>query len=698
MSIPESQGNHLAKEKSPYLLEHAKNPVDWFPWSDEAFELAKKEQKMIFVSIGYSACHWCHVMRRESFENKKIADILNRNFVSIKVDREERPDIDHLLQLTFQIMNGRGGGWPLSIFMTPDKKPFYAGTYYPLQSKWGMPGFEDVLHAIINAYKNKLNDITVQADKVSDYIKQLQLKDQLFETYEVNYTEITEFFAEIFDSTYGGFGNAPKFPTETGLSLLLHASAISGSSTGLNMLFKTLISMLEGGIYDQLGGGFHRYSVDEEWLVPHFEKMLYNQSLLVLVLVEAFRVSKNNLYLDKAKEILTYVSREMISPTGGFFSSQNADSDGTEGKFFVWAKDELSFLDKTSLDIICDHYGITDRGNWEGKNVLHINMSIENLGLKFKKKPEEIKEIIDKVKKQMVAIRNSRIKPSKDTKVITSWNALMTKAYLAVSRITLEESKRKQFLMIAKANIDHILSMVDKDIIYRISVDGKKSVAGFLDDYQYTISMLLDYYEISLEEMYLTLASKLYEFTLRTFYDTEHGGFYYSLDSHDTIITRFKDTFDSPLPSPVSFAIQNALRLEFFGSIKSESIESVIKQTISQVNLKNNRDYISQASFIYSVDLYNSHFTEITIIEKSTKKDNLLSLNQLWIPFRLQINASTEIQAAKNIEKEFLKGKKLINDESTIYICKNFVCSKPLNFKEQIIEYLQKLYPNTRFS
>ena len=688
--------NNLSYESSPYLLEHADNPVNWFAWNDKAFEIAKEQKKIIFVSIGYSACHWCHVMRHESFENEEVARLLNENFVSIKVDREERPDIDHLLQMTFQIMNGRSGGWPLSIFMTSDKKPFYSGTYFPLKSKYGMPGFIEVLQAVIKSYSNKFPDITLQAQKIESYIKEIQIPKESNSITDVSSLEIIESFAESIDSVNGGFIGAPKFPMETALYLLLHESALINNQTGLKMVFKTLDSMLNGGIYDQLGGGFHRYSVDEAWLIPHFEKMLYNQSLMVFVLLEAFRVSKNEFYQEKSKEILEYDARDMKSKKHGFYSSQNADSEGDEGKYYVWTKNELNFLAKDESEVFCGFYDITQKGNWESKNILNIVTNLEDLSNKYNKSINEIKTILSEAKKKILENRNKRVAPSIDTKMITSWNALMTKAYILAYRVFTDDNDKEFALNIARQGINYIIDMIQGDIIYRVFVDDKKTIKGFLDDYQYSISALLDFYEITLEEQYYSYANKLFLYSLSNFYDSQDGSFFYSMKEHNTLITRFKNSFDSPLPSPIAYAIHNTLKFSFYDEKSSDYYHTIITKSFSNIRFNPNVDFSGIASITHVKHLFLNNFTEITITYSSKNNQLLKIINQLWIPFRLQIDVNTESFKQEILEKEYLKGKITKQREIQVFICKNFVCSLPLENYESIKSYLLQIFPKMK--
>lgn len=687
--------NNLAKESSPYLLEHAANPVNWFAWNDEAFKLAKEQHKMIFVSVGYSACHWCHVMRHESFENEEVASILNDHFISIKVDREERPDIDHTLQLTFQIMNRRGGGWPLSIFMTPDQKPFYSGTYFPFKSTYGMPGFIDVLKAVINAYETKLEQIQSQSSQIENYLIKIAKPDLDEDLTSVASLDIISSLSQFYEPSYGGFGQAPKFPSETTIALLLHESAFSSQQAGLKMVFKTLDHMIEGGIYDQLGGGFHRYSVDDKWLVPHFEKMLYNQSLLTSVLLEAFRLTKNPRYQEVVTETLHYVIREMMTSEGGFYSSQNADSENVEGKFFVWNNKDLDFLDQDQKNIISDHLDITKKGNWEGKNILHVTKTSKDLSTKYSKTESEIQEIITRTKQLMFEEREKRVKPSTDTKIITSWNALMLKSFIKAYRIVTDPQDKELFFNTAVKSINFILDMIEDTIIYRIYNNNKKSIKGFLDDFEYTISALLDFYEVTLTEKYLDTARLLFKYSLDYFYDNDLGGFFFSLADHKTIVTRYKEYLDSPLPSANAYAVENALRLAFFYDQEANFYQIIAEKTLRQLKIASEQDFMSLSSMIYVKQLFLNHFTEITVSYAS--QDNQLHkiVNHIWLPYRLQIDFNISRSDENLDEKNFLKGKK--DSKNAVYVCSNHVCSLPLTNEDQILQYLINLYPSGMF-
>jgi hypothetical protein len=626
--------------------------------------------------------------------------LLNDNFISIKIDREERPDIDHLLQIAFQIMNGRGGGWPLSIFLTPDKKPFFAGTYFPFQSKWGVPGFPDVLKAIIEAFKTKNSEIVAQSIKLEKYLKKLDENHVNNLVSEIPIENIFHSVDELMDNQNGGFGQAPKFPNETTLLLLLHESARSNNRLILDFIFKTIDKMINGGIFDQIGGGIHRYSVDENWLVPHFEKMLYNQSLFVLVLLEAYRINKNLTYLEKAHEILEYVSREMKTIEGGFYSSQNADSEGVEGKFFVWEKDELKFLDEESINLFCDYYDVTVKGNWEEKNILHVNTTLEELSKKYNKNETEIKALLNNAKTHLLQIRNKRIKPSTDVKLITSWNALMIKAFILAYRVFESEEHKINYYNIAKQGIKFLSSQIENstNLIFRIFINEKRSIPGFLDDFQYSISAFLDFFEISLEQEYLTLSRKLFKFSIENFRDNDNSGYYYSLDQHNTIISKFKDNFDSPLPSAISYLVQNSLRLGFFESTNFDYYRDIAMKAIKNSRIETqNLNVISQSSQIYSWQLLTNSFTEITLTYKLNNFQLHNFINKLWLPFRLQIDFNIGKTDPKIQEIDFLKGKAELDSQFSVFICKNFVCSKPLTNENQIKEYLKFVYPKLTF-
>ena len=487
--------NRLINESSPYLQQHAHNLVDWYPWGDEAFEQAKKEDKPIFLSIGYSTCHWCHVMERESFENEQIAKIMNEHFISIKVDREQRPDVDQIYMNAVQLMTG-SGGWPLLVFLTPDGEPFYGGTYFPPKDSYGRPGFERLLLSIADAWKNRRQELV---DSASNLIELLKSPSGPVEKRKLSPQILTgafKYFKDSFDAANGGFGGSPKFPQPTNLSMLLCYWYRTGDEQSLQMVEKTLDAMAKGGIYDHVGGGFHRYATDTRWLIPHFEKMLYDQALLSKVYLQAYKITGNKKYAEISKKIFDYVLRDLIDSKGGFYSAEDADSEGVEGTFYLWEPKQIaSILDKDQAKLFNVYYGVTKSGNFEEhKTILNISTSIEQLGKKFNRNPSEIENILTDARAKIFKKRQKRIRPHRDDKVITAWNGLMISS-LAYGGAVLQEEK---YIAAAKRSAEFILSTLYKDgRLMRYYHDGRAVEKAFLDDYAFMILGLLDLYEAS---------------------------------------------------------------------------------------------------------------------------------------------------------------------------------------------------------
>jgi len=468
--------NKLGNESSPYLLQHAKNPVHWYAWNEEALGRAKKENKPIFLSVGYSSCHWCHVMAHESFEDEYIAKIMNENFVNIKVDREERPDLDDIYQKVCQMSTGQGG-WPLSVFLTPEQRPFYVGTYFPAIDSYGRPGFGSLCRQLAQSWKEKPKDIEKAAD---NFLQNLDKLKQFPTPSKIDKSILDEAainLLQIADTTYGGFGQAPKFPNASNLSFMFRYSKLSGISKFEKFALLTLKKMAKGGIFDQIGGGFHRYSTDARWLVPHFEKMLYDNALLPIVYSEAYQITKDPFFENVVEKTLDYVIREMTSSDGMFFSAQDADTNGEEGQTFVWKKQEIEKILGEDSEIFCIYYDVTDGGNFEGNTILANNINASSLGFKFGKSESEIQNIISKCSDKLLEVRNKREQPGKDDKVITSWNGLMISAFLSGHRIT-DDSK---YLDIAKESIDFFESNFGKNhILHRTFKNGRAKTKRIL--------------------------------------------------------------------------------------------------------------------------------------------------------------------------------------------------------------------------
>ena len=609
--------NHLINEKSPYLIQHAYNPVDWYPWGEEAFARAEKENKPVLLSIGYSTCHWCHVMEKESFTDPAIALIMNKNFVCIKVDREERPDIDRIYISAVTALTG-SAGWPLNVFLTPKLKPFFGGTYFPGKSRFGINSWPDLLNKIAVAWKDPVTygKIIGSADALMEVLgKSLSPGRNITaskQNRQAHLNRAFEYYLSIFDEKSGGFGKAPKFPSPSILNFLFayysygeKAGNSASAKKALQMADFTLKAMARGGIYDQIGGGFHRYSTDEKWHIPHFEKMLYDNAQLITSYLEAYQITSDDYFAAIAKETADYVLRDMTSPRGGFYSAEDADSipnkpgkisleeaqEKIEGAFYVWSRKEIDdILKDESADIFSFHLGIIPEGNaehdphgyFEGKNILHVKHTVEETAAKFHLSEEKTAQILNEAKNKMYCTRIKRIRPHLDDKILTSWNGLMISALCKAFQVLGD----KKYLEAAKNAAEFILSdLYDEKTgrIFRRWRDGEKNIPGMGSDYAFFISGLIDLYVSDSGSKWLETAVLLSEEHLRLFYDTEYGGFYMTSPEHDkNIILRVKDDSDSVIPSPGSVAIRNLLRLSGitgrmdFAKVAEKSIESIL--------------------------------------------------------------------------------------------------------------------------
>ncbi|MDF2715437.1 MAG: six-hairpin glycosidase-like family protein [Paenibacillus sp.] len=555
-----NQPNRLAKEKSPYLLQHQYNPVDWFPWSEEAFEIAKRDNKPVFLSIGYSTCHWCHVMERESFEDDEVAAILNEHYISIKVDREERPDVDHLYMSVCQAMTGQGG-WPLTIVMTPDKKPFFAGTYFPKNRKYGRYGLMDLLPQLAEKWQEDRTKVEEIGEQIVEETKGRMLSNLEGELSEQSLDRAYQQYAQLFDETYGGFGSAPKFPTAHNVSLLLRYYKRTGKEHALEMAEKTLDSMYRGGMYDHIGFGFARYSTDERWLVPHFEKMLYDNALLAIAYLEAYQLTDKPEYAEVAEQIFTYVLRDMTDPEGGFYSAEDADSEGHEGKFYVWKPDEVvDVLGAENGDLYCDLYDITTEGNFEGHSIPNlIGQVLETFAKRKSLTVSELREKIEACRGKLFAYREERVHPHKDDKILTAWNGLMIAA-LAKGAKVLGNPAYAEAAAKAEAFLWSELRREDGRLLARYR-DGEAAFFGYVDDYAYTIWGLIELYEATFEPAYLQKAAGLARDMIKLFWDDEKGGLFFYGHDAEQLLTRMKEIYDGAMPSGNSVAAYNLQRL-----------------------------------------------------------------------------------------------------------------------------------------
>ncbi|KAF5075115.1 hypothetical protein DSECCO2_174420 [anaerobic digester metagenome] len=639
--------NKLIEETSPYLLQHAHNPVQWYPWGREAFEKAKSEDKPIFLSIGYSTCHWCHVMAHESFEDEKVAELLNESFIAIKVDKEERPDIDSIYMSVCQAFTGRGG-WPTSIFMTWEQKPFFAGTYFPKENGYGIMGFKSLLKAIHEKWKTNREELLHSADEIVTVFQRegssqgeadYNLIDNAIEQYQKSY-----------DQSYGGFGVAPKFPAPHNLLFLLQQYEKKGVKKNLDMVENTLSQLYKGGIFDHIGYGFSRYSTDRQFLVPHFEKMLYDNALLILAYCKTFELTKNPFYRKVAEKTATYILREMTSPEGGFYSAQDADSDGEEGKYYVFEPTEMiEILGKEKGEAFNRYYDITQGGNFLRKNIPNLLRNRDN-GDEFEKELPKLYEY-----------RKKRNQLHLDDKILTSWNSLMIGAMCWLYRI----SRNKQYLDTAQKAQHFIEEKLFKDDVLFVSYrDGRNRQQGFLDDYANYISALLSLYDATFDEDYLNKADKLLRKAVDEFYDEKNGGFYlYGKDS-EALILRPKESYDGAMPSGNSMMAYNLIRLNQLES--DDRFDRIIKGHLNFMHGQAKEYPSGFAMYLIGLSDYFMPPQSITVVLKN--KEDLRDL-----PFRASLGSVVKV--IKDSTAEY----KLLNDETTYYICSNHSCMPPVN-------------------
>ena len=673
--------NSLIHETSPYLLQHAKNPVQWYSWSETALKKAKDENKPIFLSIGYSSCHWCHVMAHESFENYEIAKIMNENFVNIKVDREERPDIDDIYQKVCQIVTGQGG-WPLSVFLTPDQNPFYVGTYFPILDSYGRPGFGSLLRKLSQSWKEKPQDIQKTAENFLTNLKNTETVNESTKLEKSILDEAAVNLLQFTDPIHGGFGAAPKFPNSANLSFMLRYSQLSKIEKFKEFVLKTLKKMAQGGMFDQLGGGFHRYSTDTRWLLPHFEKMLYDNALIPVVYAEAYQITKDSFYLDVLKKTLNYVLREMTSKEGGFFSSQDADSEGEEGKYYVWKKNEIQDILGEDAEVFCLYYAVIEGGNFEGNNILFNDINISSVSFKIGKTEDEVKKILDSCRKKLLDFRSSRIHPGLDDKILTSWNALMISAFAKGFRI----SNEKSFLNAAENCIAFIeKNLIKNNELLRSYKNGQAKIKAYLEDYAFFIDSLIDVFEINPNPKYLKLAITLGNYLIEHFWDSEHNTFFMTADNHEKLIIRPKSNYDLSLPSGNSVAAGALLRLYHLTQEK-KFFDISLKILESQANLAAQNPF-GFGHLLNIVYMYLQKPIEITILNsKNTELCN--SLLRKFLPESILVLINDENQIKKLSEYPFFKGKEFNDKKTTVYVCKDFTCSLPLESISEIEKHL----------
>ncbi len=692
--------NRLAQEKSPYLLQHADNPVDWLPWGEEAFAKARAENKPIFLSIGYSTCHWCHVMAHESFEDEATAAIMNREFVNIKVDREERPDVDRVYMTFIQATSGHGG-WPMSVWLTPELKPFAGGTYFPPEDRYGQPGFKSVLQRIAAAWKNDHAKITEQGTRIIAALQEAagsRADDAELgaETIERAYQQI----ARSYDAHEGGFGGAPKFPRPVVLNFLLRVYARHSETTmgkhALEMVLFTLRKMAAGGMHDHLGGGFSRYSVDAYWHVPHFEKMLYDQAQLALAYLDAFQITHEPEFARVARDVLDYVQRDLTAPEGGFYSAEDADSliahgkpEHAEGAFYVWTQREIDDSLGAKAAIFSFHYGVKDKGNapagadphgeFVGKNILLERHTLSETAKHFEKTEDEVRELLSAARETLLTLRAKRPRPHLDDKIIAAWNGLMISAFARAAQVLDDPKYRETAEKAAQCLRTHLFEEKSGTLVrnYR---EGRSAVAGFADDYAFVIQGLLDLYEASFEVAWLQFALQLQETQDRLFCDTEHGGYFSGTGNDPSILLRMKEDNDGAEPAASSIAALNLLRLAQFRS--DDAFNKRAEKTIAAFSATLSRVPNAMPQMLVALDQSLRKPRQIVIAGKRDDAGTralLHEVHQHYLPGRILILADDGAGEKFLGERlEVLREMKAIDGKPTAYVCENFTCKAPV--------------------
>jgi uncharacterized protein len=680
--------NKLISETSPYLLQHAHNPVHWYPWGEEALQRAKKEDKPILVSIGYAACHWCHVMERESFENEATAAIMNEHFINIKIDREERPDLDHIYMDAVQAMTG-AGGWPLNVFLTPDKKPFYGGTYFPPVQAYNRPSWTDVLLSLSDAFDKKREEIETQADNLVQHISQsaqigqqagldlLIPREELFTKAQCD--TICENILKQADTTWGGFGRAPKFPQTFTIAYLLRHHHAWHHPEALQQALLSLDKMLQGGLYDQLGGGFARYSTDEKWLAPHFEKMLYDNALLIDVLCDAYQLTRNDVYAQTIKDTLTYISREMTSPEGGFYAALDADSEGVEGKFYTWSKAEIHHILGEQAGPFCEYYDVSEHGNWEEQNILWVPKPLSEFAAEKGYDAAILGAMLKGCREKLLAVRANRIRPGLDDKILLGWNAMMVHACCkAYGALGIEEYRQ-----MAIRNMDFCLASfrqtADGAAFYHTWKNNQAKYPAFLDDYACLISALIALQEITGNTAYLYQARDIATFVTTHFSDENQVLFYYTIEGQDDVIVRKKEIYDGAVPSGNAVMIQNLWYLSVVFDHKQWADRCIgAVSSLSQTVVRYPTSFGVWASQLLQ---FVKGTPELAVVGKDFR-EKMQETQKWFIPYRILIGAE------KNISDIPLLTDREKENDTLVYLCKDYHCIKPVHYIEEIINLI----------
>ncbi|MEO8603487.1 MAG: thioredoxin domain-containing protein, partial [bacterium] len=658
---------------------------DWYPWGDEAFARARAEHKPILLSVGYSACHWCHVMERESFENDATASLMNELFINVKVDREERPDVDHIYMSAVQLLTGRGG-WPMTMFLTPDGKPFYGGTYYPPEDRHGMPGFPRVLQAIAQAWNERPDDVERSVSEIHERLVQLEGQRPTDDIPGVAaLLAAAAQLARAHDEDYGGIGTAPKFPNTGVYDVFLRAEVRGSDRRYTDMTLFTLRKMAEGGIYDQLGGGFHRYSVDQRWLVPHFEKMLYDNAQLVPLYVAAHQISGDAFYARIARQTLDYVVRELRDPAGGFWSTQDADSEGEEGKFFVWHLDELTeHLGAESAELAARYWDVTPEGNFEGHNILHVTLSVPQLAGLFRRDLADVELLLAEARATLFAAREQRIKPGLDSKVLTSWNGLMISAFARAADVLGDAG----YVRVATDALDFIARELQRgDRLLSTWKDGVAKLNGYLDDYVFVAAAAVDLFEATQQRRHLDHAVQLMDSALAHFWDADAGGFFFTSDDHEALIVRSKPAFDGSIPSGNSVAALTLLRLAHYldRADYRERAEAVLRLFAQPLDSQP----FAFANLLAAVDFHADGPREIAVVGDPTAPATAALLAQLRATYVPNRTLWVLDPSDPTPRPALLEGKHAVDGRPTVYVCHRMTCSAPATRWEDVAPLLR---------
>jgi len=674
--------NRLIKETSPYLLQHAHNPVDWHPWGAAALNLAQEKDKPILLSVGYSACHWCHVMERESFENEEIASIMNDNFISIKVDREERPDIDSIYMTAVQTMTGQGG-WPMTVFLTPTGSPFYGGTYFPPEDRGGLPAFPKLLVALAEAYNEKRDEIQQSTDQLVQHMRHLGKSGEptgpLTKSIEL---KAYQTLAKQFDNSEGGFGLQPKFPQPMVYEFLLRHYLNTQDPDVLDMVELTLTKMAKGGIYDQLGGGFHRYSTDSYWQVPHFEKMLYDNALLARLYLHLYQITGKSLYRSVVEQTLEYVGREMMSPEGGFYSAQDADSEGEEGKFFVWRPEEINhILGKEDGHIITQYYGVSIHGNFEGHSILHVTDSQETFSKRFGLSVDAFNALLESSKERLYKVRDKRVHPGLDDKILSSWNGLMLASFAEAASVL----GRDDFRQIAEDNAKFIINNLISDTgrLLRTYKNDQSKLNAYLEDYGALIDGLLLLHEATSDGHWLDVATDLGKAMVDLFWDENEELFYDTGHDHEKLVVRPRDYTDNAMPCGSSMATSVLLRLAIVTG--DQEYERIAEISLNSMLAFISRSPVGTGNWLCALDFYLSSPREIAIVggrSEDATRALVAEVYRHFLPNRVVLGKRSSDAEYQNFP--LLTNRPMLNNQPTAYVCEKYLCLSPVTIARDL--------------